>query len=106
MQCRKAVTMNSIDVANGMIFQEMKIGKETFEKRLVCQKKIYLLQGLGTDLGYNYNWYVRGPYSPSLTNYVYNNLDILSVSDFSPYQLSQSAKSNIEKVNSLVELKN
>ena len=95
--------MNNIDIANGIVFQKMNIGKDNFDERLICQKKIYLLQSLGTDLGYTYNWYVRGPYSPSLTNYVYNNLEVLESNDFSGYSLSQIAKNNIDKVNELLE---
>ncbi|MHA1731449.1 MAG: hypothetical protein ACTSU5_05875 [Promethearchaeota archaeon] len=37
-----------------------------FSNRLVLQKTIYLIQKLGFDLGYRFNWYLRGPYSPSL----------------------------------------
>lgn len=95
--------MNNIDVANGMIFQKLKISKDSFDDRLICQKKMYLLQSLGTDLGYSYNWYIRGPYSPSLTNYVYNNLDVLSSNDFEKYKLSESAEKNVSVVNSLIE---
>lgn len=39
----------------------------TFSKRLVLQKKIYLTQLCGHDLGYRFGWYLRGPYSKSLT---------------------------------------
>ena len=97
--------MNNIDIANGMIFQKMKISKESFDDRLVCQKKIYLLQSLGVDLGYTYNWYIRGPYSPTLTDYIYNNLDILNSNDFEKYHLSEKAEQCIEKVNSLEDKK-
>lgn len=97
--------MKNIDIANGVIFQKMGISKETFDDRLICQKKIYLLESLGTDLGYTYNWYVRGPYSPSLTNYLYNNLEILRANDFSQYSLSEAAEKNVERVNSLSEAK-
>lgn len=95
--------MNNIDIANGIVFREMAINKETFDDRLICQKKIYLLQSLGTDLGYTYNWYVHGPYSPSLSNYVYNNLEVLESIDFSDYNLSEDTENNIDKVNSLLE---
>ena len=94
--------MNNIDIANGIVFQKMAISKESFDDRLMSQKKVYLLQSLGTDLGYTYNWYVRGPYSPSLTNNIYNNLEVLLSSDFSQYHLSETAENNIEKVNSLI----
>ena len=35
------------------------------------QKAIYLAKVLGLNLGYSYGWYVRGPYSPSLTKDYY-----------------------------------
>ena len=31
------------------------------------QKFIFLLNELSNELNYNYNWYIRGPYSPDLT---------------------------------------
>lgn len=39
----------------------------TFEDRLVLQKTVYLLQTFGIYLGYQFNWYLHGPYSPQLT---------------------------------------
>lgn len=99
---KRRFNMENIDIANGLIFQKMRISKDSFDDRLICQKKVYLLQSLGTDLGYSYNWYVRGPYSPSLTNYVYNNLDVLTSENFSDYKLSVIAKKNVDKVNDLV----
>jgi len=97
--------MNNIDIANGLIFQKLNLSKETFNDRLICQKKIYLLQSVGVDLGYEYNWYVRGPYSPSLTTYIYNNLDMLKNYDFSKYALNHDAEKFIEKVNNLSQKK-
>jgi uncharacterized protein YwgA len=40
---------------------------DTFANRMVIQKTIYLCQLGGVHLGYRYNWYLRGPYSPDLT---------------------------------------
>jgi hypothetical protein len=40
---------------------------ESFPDRLILQKAVYLSQAAGVLLGYHYNWYLRGPYSPSLT---------------------------------------
>ena len=97
--------MNAIDIANGIVFQKMGISKDIFDDRLICQKKIYLLQSLGTDLGYSYNWYVRGPYSPALTTYVYNNLDVLSTCSFDEIKLNDQAQRNIMTVNKLSEEK-
>lgn len=97
--------MNNIDIANGIVFQKLKISKDSFDERLICQKKIYLLQSLGTNLGYTYNWYVRGPYSPALTTYIYANLDVLTSSDFSDYKLAKIAERNIQCVNNLEKRK-
>ena len=40
---------------------------DTFDGRLKFQKTIQILQSFGIDLGYYYNWYLRGPYCPDLT---------------------------------------
>jgi len=39
----------------------------TLENRKLLQKRIYLLQAFGLDLGYRFGWYIYGPYSPDLT---------------------------------------
>jgi uncharacterized protein YwgA len=39
---------------------------QTFSDRLILQKTVYLLQAFGIYLGYQFNWYLRGPYSPQL----------------------------------------
>ncbi len=97
--------MNKIDIARGIVFQKLNISKSTFEERLVCQKKIYLLQSLNVPLGFYFDWYVYGPYSKNLTAYVYDNYDLLIQSDFSKYRLSDTAKTKIQTVNQL-EIKN
>lgn len=93
--------MTNIDIAKGLIFQALKISKDTFDDRLVSQKKIYLLQELGLDIGYAYNWYIRGPYSSDLTSYIFNNLDMLKEQDLSKYQISNFAQQTLDIVNSL-----
>lgn len=39
----------------------------TFDDRLILQKAVCLAQASGVDLGYDFNWYLRGPFSPALT---------------------------------------
>ena len=39
----------------------------SFNDRLIIQKAVYLIQKAGLDLGYNFRWYLRGPYSSALT---------------------------------------
>lgn len=41
---------------------------DSFANRLRLQKATYLLVAMGAPLDYHYNWYLRGPYSPSLAN--------------------------------------
>ena len=40
---------------------------DSLDDRLRLQKAIYLIQAAGADLGYRYSWYLKGPYSTSLT---------------------------------------
>lgn len=40
---------------------------DSFQDRLIMQKAVYLAQAVGVNLGYFYQWYLYGPYSPSLT---------------------------------------
>lgn len=44
---------------------------KTLNDRIRVQKAIYLAQAAGADLGYDYNWYAHGPYSPELANDYY-----------------------------------
>ena len=41
---------------------------DVFDDRLRLQKIVYLLWGHGIYLGYGFNWYVHGPYSPKLAD--------------------------------------
>lgn len=49
-----------------------KIDMRDFNNRLIYQKMIYILQEKGVSLGYDYNWYIRGPYSPQLAEDLFN----------------------------------
>jgi len=42
-----------------------------FNSRLILQKTVYLLEQFGLNIGYYFSWYLRGPYSPSLTRDTY-----------------------------------
>jgi len=39
---------------------------EDFGSRLRVQKVVYLMKATGSGLPYDFNWYLRGPYSPDL----------------------------------------
>lgn len=45
---------------------------EHFNDRLILQKLTYLAREIGFDSGFSFNWYIRGPYSPSLARLLYN----------------------------------
>jgi uncharacterized protein YwgA len=44
---------------------------ETLRARTKIQKAVYLAQNAGAPLGYAFGWYVKGPYSPGLTQDYY-----------------------------------
>ena len=72
----------------------------TQEDRISIQKLICLVQEAGLHLGYSFNWYVRGPYSPGLTSDYYQ---IASKSetveaDAQNYTLSQPASEAVQRV--------
>lgn len=46
---------------------------DKFQDRLVIQKTVCLLEMMGMDVGYHFSLYVRGPYSPSLTEDLYSH---------------------------------
>ncbi len=43
----------------------------SIDDRIAIQKAVCLTQEAGLPLGYSFNWYVRGPYSPSLASDYY-----------------------------------
>lgn len=65
--------MNQKQVGALLVLKELGITNkmETFDDRLCVQKSIYLAQAAGVALGHFFNWYLRGPYSPTLTQDVF-----------------------------------
>ena len=47
-------------------FPDLEFGMHTFDHRLRIQKFVYLLQSFDVYLGYDYSWYLRGPYCSTL----------------------------------------
>lgn len=73
---------------------------EDFTARKILQKKIYLLQLLGIDLGYRYNWYLYGPYCPALANDTFTLRDEIRYYDeFKHYELNSKTNSKCDKLN-------
>ena len=48
-----------------------------FEDRLEVQKIPYLAQEYGIDLGYDFKWYLKGPYSKQVTHDGYQIYELL-----------------------------
>ena len=49
---------------------------DKFQDRLRLQKTVYLMQAFGIYLGYNFNWYLYGPYSPALARDAFDVLPL------------------------------
>lgn len=68
-----------------------KFNPDDFISRLRLQKYVYLAKFFDIDLGYTYNLYLRGPYSPALAEDYYNLTemdkvaDIISISNFGEF---------------------
>ncbi len=59
--------MNTEIINLGLILYNMdNFSMSTFNGRLTLQKTIYLLQAFGVYIGYDFSWYLRGPYSSRL----------------------------------------
>lgn len=78
---------------------------ESFEDRLLIQKKIYCAQILGVDYGYRYNWYLRGPYSPDLTSAVFETIKE-GQEQLEGYELNERITKVLSTVNELACHKN
>jgi len=89
-----------------LLLDEVDLGDlklDSFRDRLCIQKKIYWVQITGLDLGYRYNWYLRGPYCPSLTENVFLLKEEIENDehDYEEYCLAETAKQLIVKVKEL-----
>lgn len=87
------MTINLATVSLGSVLKRVgTFTMDSFEDRLVLQKRIYLLQVFGIYLGYKFAWYIHGPYSPNLTR---DGFKLVAISNLIPKV--KFAKKNIEK---------
>lgn len=56
------------------------IDMQTFENRLLLQKRVYFLQEFGIPFEYSFGWYIRGPYSSELADDGFENESISNLS--------------------------
>lgn len=76
----------------------------TVRERKTVQKAVYLGQAAGMDLGYRYNWYIMGPYSPALTRDYFALSESLAVEDdeSTNYELQESVRSRLTRIKPLL----
>lgn len=76
---------------------------ERFSERFNIQKRIFLIQVMGCDLGYRYGWYIRGPYCRELTADAFALKDELNAGDreYEGFGLSQATRERIENAKRL-----
>ncbi len=71
---------------------------DTLENRIIFQKTIYLLQELGLNIGYKFNWYIYGPYSSQLASDGFELERKQETKDFSPVRVEKSITSKFDKL--------
>jgi len=78
---------------------------DSFQDRLILQKVIYLVQVAKVHLGYYYQWYLHGPYSPSLTRDEYGvAVDCAQgLDDSKGWSLDKESRKRLEHLQGLVK---
>ncbi|BCU68703.1 hypothetical protein HS7_21400 [Sulfolobales archaeon HS-7] len=77
--------------------------KNSFDDRLRLQKYVFIMEKLGLNLGYDFNEYLRGPYSPGLAMDYYGNADTVKELKISR-ELTNEERKVAEKMKEIVEL--
>lgn len=82
----------------------IKVDMSEFDRRLVLQKTVYLLQEAGVHLGYPYRWYLRGPYSPALADdlFMFASLEDHGASELANWQLEPASQNRIAELKPLL----
>lgn len=96
MSCLKTIVDNLIL----RLFENI---NEDIDKNTL-QKKVYLLQSMNVDLGYDFIWYLRGPYSQELLEKI-SDLPKEVDNDYDKIILRQDILENIIIINNLILLK-
>lgn len=92
---KEDIFKNSYDsvILSYSVLKRLRSGKiDSLEDRIRSQKIHYLAQQFGIVSTYQYNLYLRGPYSPDLTHDLYqikNNNVEAKIIDFVPYELEK-----------------
>ena len=60
------------DILNLFESLEQNLSVDTFSARKQLQKLVYLAEVFRIDMGFKFNWYIHGPYSPDLTRVMFD----------------------------------
>lgn len=98
--------MNAARIELKLVLDQADIGDinlETFSQRFNIQKRIYLIQLMGFDLGYRFGWYIRGPYSRPLTAEAFTLRDelVAEEKDHADFKLAPQSVEWIERAKRL-----
>jgi uncharacterized protein YwgA len=79
---------------------------DTVDDRKRVQKAIYLGQLPDLDLGYRFGWYLKGPYSTSLTKDYYTLADEIASGDrdYAKKNLPESVRARLRRVKPLMSV--
>lgn len=77
----------------------------TVDDRKRVQKAVYLGQIAGVDLGYRFGWYLKGPYSPSLTKDYYSLAEAIEAGEkeYESVELQDEIVRQLKKVTPLMQ---
>ena len=73
---------------------------DSFDGRLRLQKLAFLIQEMGPGGPFEYYWYIRGPYSPSLTQMLYSGDELGAYEDVP--EMTASERGTARKVQALM----
>jgi uncharacterized protein YwgA len=91
-----------VQVLGGLLRRLDSLEMSTFEGRVVLQKTVYLLQAMGIFLGYRFNWYLYGPYSPELARHGFELAPFYR--KLPPYEFGSDAhRSSFERFSKFLE---
>src|ERR1700733_999474 len=104
----KEIIMEERCVALKLLLDELAVPSQidTVADRKRVQKAVYLVQQTGLDLGYQYSWYLMGPYSAALTRDYYDLAASLNEGDedFPPVELRGAVLERLQRVKPLMEV--
>jgi len=77
---------------------------DNLQSRKILQKKMYLIQLTGIDLGYRFNWYLYGPYCPALASDTFALRDEERYDqEFKEYELNSKTRVKLDILKDIVK---